>query len=129
MAILVMLNNYFHDLSTAIFAVSAIAAWLVCRSRAMEQAPEAVRPLATGLVKVGIASFVWTLVGGLIRGRTYREYEWVEAAGRGQVPVLVLKHIILAAVVTAGVVILYRVYRLLRAEVSAGPRNADGVGS
>jgi len=113
-AILVMLNNYFHDLSTAVFAVSAIAAWIVLRSRAMEQAPAAVRPLAAGLVKIGIASFVWTLFGGMIRGITYREYEWAEAAGREQVPVLVLKHVILFILVAAGIVVHYRVHRLLR---------------
>jgi hypothetical protein len=125
MAILVMLNNYFHDLSTAVFAVSAIGAWLVCRSRAMEEAPVAVRPLATGLVKVGIASLAWTLLGGMIRGTTYREYEWVEAAGRGQIPVLVLKHVILVALVTAGVVILFRVRRLLQAEEAIRPRSTS----
>jgi hypothetical protein len=115
MAILVMLNNYLHDLATAVFAVSAIAAWLLYRSQALQQAPAAVRPVAAGLVKVGIASLAWTLLAGMIRGMTYREYEWVEAAGRGQVPVLVLKHVILASLVTAGVVVLYRVHRLARA--------------
>jgi len=54
----------------------------------------------------------------MVRGLTYREYEWVEAAGRGQVPVLVLKHVILVSMVTAGVFVLYRVYRLLRAQAS-----------
>ncbi len=115
MAILVMLNNYFHDLATAVFAVSAIAAWLLYRSRALQQAPAAVRPVAEGLVKVGIASLVWTLLAGMIRGITYREYEWVEAAGRGQVPVLVLKHVILVSLVAAGVFVLVRVHRLARA--------------
>jgi len=117
-AILVMLNNYFHDLSTAVFAVSAITAWLLLRSRAMLEAPESVRPVAEGLLKLGVASLVWTLLGGMVRGLTYREYEWVEAAGRGQVPVLVLKHVILVSMVTAGVFVLYRVYRLLRAQAS-----------
>jgi hypothetical protein len=124
-AILVMLNNYFHDLSTAIFAVSAIAAWLVCRSRAMEEAPAAVAPLAAGLVKVGIASLLWTLIGGMFRGMTYREYEWMEAAGRGQVPVLVLKHVILASLVTAGIIFLLRVRRLLQAEDPIRPRSTS----
>jgi hypothetical protein len=115
MAILVMLNNYFHDLATAIFAVSAIAAWLLYRSRALQQAPAAVGPVAAGLVKVGVASLAWTLLAGMVRGATYREYEWVEAAGRGQVPVLVLKHVILASLVAVGLFVLYRVHRLARA--------------
>jgi len=120
MAILVMLNNYFHDLATAVFAVSAIAAWLLLRTRAFEQAPDAVRPVVQGLVKVGVVSLVWTLAAGMIRGMTYREYEWVEAAGRGQVPVLVFKHVILFSLVAMGVVVLYRVRRLARAAGTPG---------
>ena len=80
----------------------------------MEEAPAAVRPVAAGLVKVGIVSLAWTLLAGMIRGITYREYEWVEAAGRGQVPVLVLKHVILVSLVAAGVFVLVRVHRLAR---------------
>jgi hypothetical protein len=59
-------------------------------------------------------SLAWTLLAGMIRGITYREYEWVEAAGRGPVPVLVLKHVILVSLVAAGVFVLYRVHRLAR---------------
>jgi hypothetical protein len=68
---------------------------------------------------------VWTLLGGWIRGITYREYEWMEAAGREQVPVLVLKHVILFALVVVGIVVHYRVHRLLRTEAAAEPGNTD----
>ena len=118
-AILVMLNNYFHDLATAIFAVSAVAAWLLYRSQAMQQAPAAVRPVAQGLVKLGVASLVWTLVAGMIRGLTYYDYEHAVAYGRGQVPVLILKHLILVTLVSMGVFVLLRVRRLAKA--SGGP--------
>ena len=52
MAVLVMLNNYLHDLATAVFAVSALAAYLVLRSAAANEAPVALRPVAAGLVRV-----------------------------------------------------------------------------
>jgi hypothetical protein len=67
MAVLVMLNNYTHDLATAVFAVSALAAWLVLRSDAVKQAPRALRPLVQGLVKIGTISFVVTLLLGAVR--------------------------------------------------------------
>jgi ABC-type transporter Mla maintaining outer membrane lipid asymmetry permease subunit MlaE len=114
MAILVMLNNYLHDLATAVFAVSAAAAYLLQRSLAMRREPAALRPVVTGLVKIGVVSLVWTLLAGLIRGMTYREFEWVEAAGRGQVPVLVVKHVILVCLVTTGAVVLVKAHRLAR---------------
>ncbi len=112
MAILVMLNNYMHDLATAVFAVSAVTAYLLRRSLAMRLAPETVQPVVRGVVRVGIFSLAWTLFFGFIRGLTYREYEWVEAAGRDQVAVLVVKHVILVSLVIAGCVVLYRLHRL-----------------
>ena len=123
-AILVMLNNYFHDLSTAVFAVSALTAWFLYRSRALQQAPDAVCPVAAAVVKVSIVALVWTLVGGWVRGMTYHEYEWVEAAGRGQVPVLVFKHVILVALVATGAFILYRVHKIRR-ELESGTAPAE----
>jgi hypothetical protein len=49
-----------------------------------------------------------------VRGLTYREYEWAEAAGRDQVAALVVKHVVLVALVLAGCVFLYRLQRLGR---------------
>jgi hypothetical protein len=117
MAILVMLSNYMHDLATAVFAVSAVTAYLLRRSLSMQSAPGTVQPVVRGVVRLGIFSLAWTLVFGFIRGLTYREYEWVEAAGRDQVAVLVVKHVILVSLVVAGCVVLYRLHRIDRASV------------
>jgi len=121
MAILVMLNNYLHDLATAVFAVSAVAAYLLRRSLAMQAAPESIQPLVRGVVRVGLFSLAWTLFFGIIRSLTYRQYEWVEAAGRDQLTALMLKHVILVSLVIAGLVVLYRLHRLGRAAEGAEP--------
>jgi len=112
MAILVMFSNYFHDLATAIFAVSAVTAYLLQRTLAMQTAPAPLQPVVRGIQRTGYYSLAWTLVFGAFRGITYREYEWVEAVGRNQVPALVVKHIFLVALVITGVVFLYRLRRL-----------------
>ncbi|MBW2541021.1 MAG: hypothetical protein JRF15_02940 [Deltaproteobacteria bacterium] len=112
MAILVMFSNYFHDLATAIFAVSAVTAYLLQRSLAMQTAPASLQPVVRGIQRMGYYSLAWTLVFGAFRSMTYREYEWVEAAGRDQVPALVVKHIFLAALVITGVIFLYKLRRL-----------------
>ncbi len=122
MAILVMLNNYLHDLATAVFAVSALAAWFLLRSQAARSAPDALRPVIDSLVKVGVFSLVWTLAGGVVRSLAFRRYEWMEAAGRSQVPVLIVKHIILVTLVITGLVVLHRVRRLARVEIQGEAR-------
>jgi hypothetical protein len=114
MAILVMLSNYLHDLATAIFAVSAITAYLLRRSLAMQAVATTLEPVVRGVVRTGYAALAWTLVFGFVRGLTYREFEWAEAAGREQVAALVVKHVILVALVLAGCVFLYRLQRLER---------------
>jgi hypothetical protein len=114
MAILVMLSNYLHDLATAIFAVSAITAYLLRRSLAMRAAPTTLEPVVRGVVRTGYGALAWTLVFGFVRGLTYREYEWAEAAGRDQVAALVVKHVILVSLVLAGCAFLYRLHRLGR---------------
>ena len=114
MAIFVMLNNYMHDLATAVFAVSALAAWFLLRSPAASDARDALRPVIDGLVKVGLISLAWTLAGGAVRGLAFRRYEWMEAAGRDQIPALVVKHVILITLVVCGLTMLYRVRRFAR---------------
>jgi len=113
MAVMVMLNNYMHDLMTAVFAVSAVAAWLLLRSDAMRRAPEALRPVARGLVRLGMFSLAWILLGGVVRALAYRKYEWMESVGRAQVPALVVKHVILVSLVITGIVVLLRTRRLM----------------
>jgi hypothetical protein len=112
MAILVMFSNYFHDLATAIFAVSAVTAYLLRVSLAMQAAPATIQPVVRGVVRVGYGALAWTLVFGYVRGLAYRKYEWAEAAGRDQVTALVVKHIFLVILVIVGCVMLYKLHRL-----------------
>jgi hypothetical protein len=113
-AILVMFSNYLHDLATAIFAVSAVTAYLLSRSLSMRDAPTTLEPVVRGVVRTGYGALAWTLVFGFVRGLAYRKYEWAEAAGRDQVAALVVKHVILVALVITGCVFLYRLHRLGR---------------
>ena len=112
MAVLVMLNNYMHDLATAVFGVSALTAYFLLQSRSAREAPAAIRPVIQSLVKVGTIALVWTLAGGVVRALAYKRYEWMEAVGKAQVPALILKHVILVSFVILGVVVLLRVRRL-----------------
>jgi hypothetical protein len=123
MAIAIMLNNYLHDLATAVFAVSAVAAWMLLRTETAQRSPAAVRDVAAGLWKVGLFALAWTLAGGVVRMLAFRQYEWMEAAGRGQVPALVVKHVILVTLVSVGIAVLVRNRRLAQ---SGGAPRTDG---
>ena len=110
LALFVMLNNYFHDLATAVFGVSAFAAYWVLRE---EGAKLALRALSQKLVWLGRWSLVWVLVGGVVRALAYRDYECSEAAGKAQVPVLAVKHLVLFTLVALGILFLRKVKHFL----------------
>lgn len=100
--ILVMLNIYFHDLAVAFLFASMLLAWLLTRRGELSPA------LGRSLRRWSAGSLAWVLLGGGIRELTYRQYEWLEAVGRGQVPALILKHILLMGLVAAGLYFQFR---------------------
>ena len=116
LAILVMLNNFFHDMSVGILFANVLLSLFFIRL--LEESGSGGEGLAARFVKYsssitwGALSFV--IVGGAIRTATYRSYEWVDAAGKGQVLALIVKHIILVGCAGAGVALQVRMARKYR---------------
>jgi len=126
--IALMMNNYFHDVATALLAASAFAlVVLLRRYEAGPRGPEAARyflEIAERMTKLARFSLAWIVLGGIPRTIWYGEFEWANAAGRGQVTALVVKHVVAAALVVAGVAFWRRLRRrvaTVRAELAAGP--------
>ena len=117
-AILVMLNNLFHDFAVALLFSCLIVLSVVDRR---VRTPEAANglPLAHGIARVlsKVIHGCWAVIilGGIVRTLAYEDFEWNEAAGRGQVAALVVKHILLVSLVVWGTVIHLRLRRFLRA--------------
>ena len=118
LAVAVLLNNYFHDLATALLAVSAVMLLVLGRG-ALESGEPAVQRFFAGryhkLRWLLRGSLGWILTGGAIRLWAYRDYEWSDAAGRGQIAALGVKHAVLGAAVLVGLVAWIRLERKLRA--------------
>lgn len=111
-ALLVTLNNYFHDLAVAFLWASSLMAHLVVRH--WPGTPS--RRLARTLMGVAWGSLAWVLVGGAVRAWYFREYEWVPRAGAAQIPVLAVKHVLLFALTVWGLAGVLQLRRLLRHE-------------
>lgn len=124
LALLVMLNNYFHDLATAVFAVVSVAAYLLHRQLDGNFPPERVRAVIGALVRIGYGSLAWVILGGVLRALAYRRYEWMGAAGEDQVPVLAVKHVILVGCTVLGLIALHRARRALRGPAVPRPEEA-----
>ncbi|MBU2602254.1 MAG: hypothetical protein KKA32_08820 [Actinobacteria bacterium] len=102
--ILVVLNNFLHDLATGTWVAANAFQWGVLRWRHGGHGP--VDPeTAAGLRAVrtaGRVSLLWIVGGGVVRALTFRRYEWSDAAGRGQLGLLGVKHMLLFGAVAAG---------------------------
>jgi hypothetical protein len=107
-ALLVMMNNYFHDLAVAFLFASSVMAWVVIRHWPGRPSEEVVRLLR----RVAWGSLAWVLLGGVVRVWFYREYEWLPKAGTAQVPALMVKHVLLVALTIWGLVGVVRLGRL-----------------
>ena len=117
LAILVMLNNWFHDFSVAMLFCSLICLRIIHR-RVAEPANASWRPFARSLAasfnKVVYACWAALILLGIVRTIAYRSFEWEEAAGSGQVTALVLKHALLVSVVLWGTVSQLQLRNLFR---------------
>lgn len=117
-AILVMFNNLFHDFAVALLFACLIALSATYRHAQMQGASGAtplVRDIGRFFNSVTHACWAAIIVGGAIRMLAYERFEWNEAAGRGQVAALVVKHIVLVALIAWGTYLQLRLRKLLRA--------------
>jgi hypothetical protein len=100
-----MMNNYFHDVATALLAASGFALWVMLRAWERDGGPESARyfmAIHARMAKLARFSLAWIVLGGVPRTIFYAEFEWANAAGRAQVPALVVKHVIAFAFVAGG---------------------------
>jgi hypothetical protein len=105
-AVALMMNNYLHDVATALLAASAFAlVVLLRRFEAAPRGPDAARyflEIAGRMARLARFSLAWIVLGGIPRTIWYADFEWANAAGRSQVPALVVKHVVALAFVVAG---------------------------
>ena len=117
MAIFIMLNNFFHDFSVAMLFVSLLGLSYIYRISAnsfSEESAQVVLGIYTFFKKTILVAWIWIIVGGIIRTWAYEDYEWLPAAGRGQIAALIVKHILLVSFVIWGTYIQIRLKRSMK---------------
>lgn len=115
MAIFIMLNNFFHDFAVALLFACLLVMTFVYKATRKDGISlnlDFANRLFRWLNKVIFGAWVFIIVGGVIRTLSYEQYEWMEAAGRGQVVALVTKHILLVSFVVGGTVLQLRLKKI-----------------
>ncbi len=102
---IITVNNYLHDVATGLMLMSFGAIWLVSKRYApgSGMATDALYlSLYEAVTRIAKFSLVWILLGGVPRTIYYTRLEWAPAAGEAQVVALVIKHVLVFAMVGAG---------------------------
>jgi hypothetical protein len=121
MAILIILNNYLHDVATAVLLSSAVILWVLGRqakSGGKGERKAFARAYGT-LTKFAWGSLAWVIIGGIPRTIFFNQYEFIPASVKGIVPDLVIKHVLLVTGVAIGGVMWVRLGKLAK-RFSAG---------
>jgi hypothetical protein len=110
--ILLMISNYFHDLSVAILASNILVVYITGRFLDNNPIKDKIIPeLIRKLTLVTYAAFAYILIGGAVRAYFFMDFEWNPAVGKGQVTALVVKHIILFTITAFGIIGHLRYYK------------------
>lgn len=106
--ILVMMNNYFHDLAAGIVFVCGVVMF-VSAKKVEEMRSKEVKEFFLGvyptLVHIIGGAIIFMLFAGVIRTFTYKDFEWANAVGIGQVYAIIVKHIVLGGIFFYGIVL------------------------
>lgn len=111
---LIMFNNYAHDVATALLAASAFTMRAVIKVQVEMDTPAAALFFLKSyriMRKFFKISLWWIVIGGIPRTIFYKSFEWANAVDKLQIPALVFKHILLSGLVIWGIIAWWRLNR------------------
>jgi multisubunit Na+/H+ antiporter MnhC subunit len=127
-SIVIIINNYFHDLATALLLTSAVILWVLGRRAERGGAPErkALAEAYPTLRKFAWGAFIWIILGGIPRTIFFTRYEWDPATVHGIIPALMVKHAFMVTAIVVGALMWRRMSKLAKAETAGEGRPPAG---
>lgn len=105
--IAIMMNNFFHDLSVAMFGCAIGALFLLARER-QANGDSNITALLDRFerfsTKTAKWSFIFILLFGAVRSAAFKQFEYLPMAEKGQIAALIVKHILFAVLIVWGLV-------------------------
>jgi len=128
LGVAIMMNNYFHDVATALLAASAFTMHAIVRVQAIRNDTASTRFfIATYDMMVKFFRFAlwWIILGGIPRTIFFTSFEWNHFADKLQIPALIVKHLLMSILVVWGIIAWRRLKR--KVETLRGALPADSV--
>jgi hypothetical protein len=104
-SVLVMINNYCHDVATAMLAASGVTMWVIIRRLENTGSPEVLSLLFSlyrSISKIVTFSLIWIAAGAVPRILTFSTFEFADALADNHLPGLMAGHIFSFAMTFAG---------------------------
>jgi hypothetical protein len=119
-SLLVILNNYFHDVATATLLSSAVIMWVLGRNAEKGGKPErqALAHAYRTLTKFARGALAWIIIGGIPRTIFFYQAEFIPSVQKNIVPDLLVKHVVLVSAVIAGAIMWIRLGKIAKAELA-----------
>ena len=121
--IFIMMNNYFHDVATALLAASGFVLWFMVKrydnSAKTKETTDYFLRIYKSTTKFAKFSLMWIIIGGIPRTIFYKDFEWANAAGKSQIPALIVKHILAFIFVGLGAYLWIKINRKVK-RIKAG---------
>jgi hypothetical protein len=121
MSILIIINNYLHDVATAVLLSSAVILNVLgrqARTGGPGERQALVRAYRT-LTRFAWGALAWIIIGGIPRTIFFPTYEFIPASVKGIVLDLVIKHVLLVGGVIAGAIMWVRIGKAAREYAAA----------
>ncbi|MHB9094819.1 MAG: hypothetical protein ACYC21_09100 [Eubacteriales bacterium] len=116
--VLVIMNNYLHDVATAFLASSALLMLVVAKLLPEKAGPQVIDYFLAVYRKFTLTakvSLLWILIGGVPRVIYYKRIEWIIALDNRIIPALMVKHVIMFVLVIIGCISWWRLSNKVKA--------------
>lgn len=117
MGVFVMMNNYFHDVATAMLLMASLLMMFLIREVERHGNIETKKLFVDLYPKISHiigGAIVFIVMAGIVRTFTYKDFEWANAVGNEQVPAIIVKHILVVLFLFFGFRGWFRVHKRVK---------------
>jgi uncharacterized membrane protein len=109
LAVFLLMNNYFHDVATAMLLACGIVLWAIMKaqdSAAGSGASAYASAMRRSVMRLVRFSVAWIVASGVIRIATVEEFEWKNFTDKGLESGLIAKYVIAVVMMFVGAYVL-----------------------
>jgi len=121
-ATFVLMNNYFHDVATAMLLACSVVLWVLLKNLGSERDGVLTRYAASlfrGVSGVFWFSVLWIIASGIVRIATFRRFEWFNTTQKHFEAGLFVKYGIAAVMMIVGSLLWVRLSRRMKRKLGA----------